>query len=109
MKTMNTIEQAPELGWLKANSVNATPEGVNTNNIEYKRTLCSIKLLNYVLEGNYEAFSKCQKTGRITLESFNELREYVKSALQTPEDDKNDNIKVTKKGNIKTTNIGYFF
>ena len=22
---------------------------------------------------------------------------------------KNDNIKVTKKGNIKTTNIGYFF
>ena len=24
-------------------------------------------------------------------------------------DSKNDNIKVTKKGNIKITNIGYFF
>lgn len=84
---MNNIVNAPELEWLKANSVNGTPEGVDTIDKEYKRTWCSITLLNYVLEGNYEAFSKCQKAGRITLESFNELREYVKSALQTPEDE----------------------
>ncbi len=84
---MNNIVNAPELEWLKANSVNGTPEGVDTIDKEYKRTWCSITLLNYVLEGNYEAFSKCQKIGRITLKSFNELREYVKSALQTYEDE----------------------
>lgn len=84
---MNNIVKAPELEWLKANSVNGTPEGVDTIDKEFKRTWCSITLLNYVLEGNYEAFSKCQKAGRITLESFNELREYVKSALRTPEDE----------------------
>ena len=84
---MNNIVNAPELEWLKANSVNGTPEGVDTIDKEYKRTWCSITLLNYVLEGNYEAFSKCQKIGRITLKSFNELREYVKSVLQTYEDE----------------------
>lgn len=84
---MNNIVRAPELEWLKTNSVNGTPWGVDTIHKEYKRTLCSIYLLNYVLEGNYEAFSKCQKAGRITLKSFNEIRGYVKSVLQTQEDE----------------------
>ena len=82
---MDNIVNAPELEWLKANSVHSTPEGVNTTNKEYLRTWCSINLLNYVLEGNYKVFSSCQKEGRITLKSFNEMREWVKNSLRTPE------------------------
>ena len=51
------ISKAPELEWLKANSVNGTPEGADTVDKEYKRTWCSIELFNAVLENNYEAFS----------------------------------------------------
>ena len=82
---MDNIVNAPELEWLKANSVHSTPEGVNTTNKEYLRTWCSINLLKYVLEGNYKAFSSCQKEGRITLKSFNEMINWVKNSLRTPE------------------------
>lgn len=82
------ISKAPELEWLKANSVNGTPEGVDTVGKEYKRTWCSIELFNAVLEDNYEAFSACQpETTRITRESFSEIRTYVKSALKTADDE----------------------
>ena len=46
----SNIRNAPELEWLKVESVNGTPEGSDTVNKEYKRTLCSIELLNFVLK-----------------------------------------------------------
>ena len=82
------ISNAPELEWLKANSVNGTPEGADTVDKEYKRTLCSIELFNAVLENNYEAFSACQpEKTRITRDSFSEIRTYVKSVLKTTDDE----------------------
>lgn len=82
------ICKAPELEWLKANSVNGTPEGVDTVDKEYKRTWCSIELFNAVLEGNYETFSACQpENTRITRESFSEICTYVKSVLKTADDE----------------------
>ena len=83
------IVNAPELNWLKANSVNGTPEGVDTVDKEFKRTWCSIELFNAVVNNNYEAFSACQpEVSRITRESFEEIRSYVNSVLTT-DDDKN--------------------
>lgn len=85
---MNDISNAPELEWLKANSIYGTPEGDDTVDKEYKRTWCSIELFNAVLEGNYEAFSACQpENTRITRESFTEIRAYVKSVLKTTDDE----------------------
>ena len=84
----SNIRNAPELEWLKADLVNGTPEGSDTVNKEYKRTLCSIELLNFVLEENYVAFSNCQpETTRISKEVFFEICEYVKSVLKTGEDE----------------------
>ena len=84
----DSISKAPELTWLKASSVNGTPEGADAVDKEYKRTWCSIELLDDVLEGNYEAFSACQpEKTRITRESFSEIRTYVKSVLKTPDDE----------------------
>lgn len=84
----NNISKAPELEWLKANSVNGTPEGADTVDKEFKRTWCSIMLFNAVLEGNYEEFSACQpEETRITRESFSEIRSFVKSVLKTDEDE----------------------
>lgn len=82
------IFKAPELDWLKANSVNGTPEGIDSVDKEYKRTWCSIELFDDVLEGDYNAFSACQpEKSRITVESFNEIRKYVKSVLKTDDDE----------------------
>lgn len=82
------ISKAPELEWLKANSVNGTPEGADSVDKEYKRTWCSIELFNAVLEGNYDSFSACQpERTRITRESFTEIRTYVKSVLKTTDDE----------------------
>ena len=82
------ISKAPELDWLKANSVNGTPEGVDSIDKEYKRTWCSIELFNDVLRGDYNAFSACQpEKTRITVESFNEIRTYVKSFITTSDDE----------------------
>lgn len=83
------IVNAPELNWLKANSINGTPEGVDVVDKEFKRTWCSIELFNAVVNGDYEAFSGCQpEASRITRESFEEICLYVNSVLTT-EDDKN--------------------
>lgn len=83
-----SISKAPELEWLKANSVNGTPEGADTVDKEYKRTWCSIELFNAVLENDYNAFSACQpEKTRITRESFSEIRNYVKSVLKTADDE----------------------
>lgn len=82
------ISKVPELDWLKANSVNGTPEGIDSVDKEYKRTWCSIELFNDVLEGDYNAFSACQpEESRITVESFNEICKYVKSVLKTDDDE----------------------
>lgn len=86
--TLN-IANAPELDWLKANSINGTPEGVDTVDKEFKRTWCSIELFNAVVNNNYEAFSTCQpESSRISRESFGEICSYVNSVLTT-DDDKN--------------------
>ena len=81
------IGNAPELEWLKADSINGTPEGADVIGKEFKRTWCSIELLDDVLNDDYEAFSACQPADtRITRESFNELRDWVCSVLETQED-----------------------
>ena len=82
------ISNAPELEWLKSDSINGTPEGANVVGKEFKRTWCSIELLNDVLNDDYEAFSACQPAGtRLTYESFEELREWVCAVLTSPEDE----------------------
>lgn len=82
------IYNAPELEWLKANSINGTPEGVDTVDKEFQRTWCSIMLLNAVLENDYEGFSNCQpEETRITQQSFCRIRDYVKSVLKTKDDE----------------------
>lgn len=81
------IAAAPELNWLKANSVNGTPEGVETVDKEFKRTWCSIELFNSVINNDYNAFSACQPEAfRITRKSFEEIRSYVNSILTTDND-----------------------
>ncbi len=84
---MNSIvSNAPELGWLKGGSINGTPEGVDSVDKEYKRTICSIELLDDVLKGDYEAFTACQpEATRLTEESFDSLCDFVTGSLGTEE------------------------
>lgn len=83
----NQLEKAPELQWLKSGSIHATPEGIDTEDKEYKRTMCSIVLLDYVLKNDYEAFSACQPlSSRITKTSFAEIRDFVSSVLRDDDD-----------------------
>lgn len=79
---------APELKWLRGGSIHATPEGNDCEDKEFKRTWCSVELLNYVLEDNYDAFCECQPDDvRITKESFAEIRKFVKSVLKNADDE----------------------
>ena len=81
------LGNADELKWLKEGSVNATPEGKSTNDMEYWRTMCSIILLEYVLKNDYLAFVAVQPMDlRLSENSFKEIREFVTSVLRTPED-----------------------
>ena len=80
------ISNAPELDWLKADSINGTPEGADVIGKEYKRTWCSIKLLNAVLNCDYEAFSGCQpESSRIFRSSFYDLCDWVNTILYNEE------------------------
>lgn len=80
------IMNAPELEMLKGN-VKGTPEGEKSIGMEFKRTKLSIDLLNWVLTGDYEAFTACQNPKvRLTRNSFIELQEYVKRVLETEDD-----------------------
>lgn len=82
-----SISNAPELEWLKAKSINGTPEGADIDDKEFRRTWCSIELLEAVLNGDYAAFSDCQpEEVRITRKSFSEICSYVNSALKTVDD-----------------------
>lgn len=80
------IMNAPELEMLKGN-VKGTPEGEKSAGMEFKRTKLSIDLLNWVLEGNYEAFTACQNSAvKLTPNSFAEIQHYVKDVLVTEDD-----------------------
>ena len=68
----NQLEKAPELQWLKSGSIHATPEGIDTEDKEYKRTMCSIRLLDYVLKNDYLAFVAAQPMNqRLSEDSLN--------------------------------------
>ena len=97
--TKMLLERYPELSWLTG-SVNATPEGNNTNksssisetlfgekHIEFDRTIVGIECLKSVLNDNYEAFTKCQKDAvRLSKEEFKKLRDFTTGVLQTAQD-----------------------
>jgi hypothetical protein len=95
-----SLVQYPELAWLTG-KVNATPEGkansdkvqslsekiFGEKHIEFDRTATGILLIKWILEGNYDAFTKPQNAAvKMTRENFNELRAYTRSILKTPED-----------------------
>lgn len=83
----NQLEKAPELQWLKSGSIHATPEGIDTEDKEYKRTMCSIRLLEYVLKNDYLAFVATQPMNqKLSEDSFAEIREFVTSILRTHDD-----------------------
>lgn len=83
----NQLEKAPELQWLKSGSIHATPEGIDTEDKEYKRTMCSIRLLDYVLKNDYLTFVAAQPMNqRLSEDSFKEIREFVTSVLRTHDD-----------------------
>ena len=82
---MKFEDQYPELTWLKGN-VNATPEGESKDNKEYERTVCGIELLYYVLDDQYEKFTECQNPKRLSKTTFEKIRTYTKSIIQTKDD-----------------------
>ena len=70
------MREYPELEWLKGD-VNVTPEGANKTvdpDLEFKKTILSIKLLKYVISNDYEKFTKCQQPKRLSRKKF---KEYV--------------------------------
>lgn len=82
------MEKYPELLWLTGD-VNATPEGVNTQDDKYKeynRTMLSIELLKWVISGDYERFTECQQPKRLSREKFEEIHEYTKGIIKSGED-----------------------
>ena len=97
--TKMLLQRYPELSWLTG-SVNATPEGNNTNksssisetlfgekHIEFDRTIVGIECLKSVLNDNYEAFTKCQKDAvKLSKEEFKNLRDFTTGVLQTAQD-----------------------
>lgn len=95
-----SLVQYPEFAWLTG-KVNATPEGKTSaekgqslseqifgeKHIEFDRTATGILLIKWILEGNYDAFTKPQSgAAKMTRENFNELRAYTRSILKNPED-----------------------
>lgn len=83
----NQLDQAPELQWLKSSSIHATPEGIDVEGKEYLRTICSIRLLDYVLKNDYLAFVAAQQMDyKLTEDSFDEIRVFVESTLRTKDD-----------------------
>lgn len=93
------IERYPELLWLTGN-VNATPEGnspIKSNSIseklfgekhiEFDRTIVGINCLKYVLNNDYENFTKCQKNSvKLKPEEFAQLRKFTTEVLKTSQD-----------------------
>lgn len=91
------VENYPELAWLTG-AVDATPEAsinaegktlseraFGARHIELDRTLVGILVLKWILNGDYEAFTACQKTGKLSQGSFDELREYAQRILPNDE------------------------
>lgn len=89
----------PEMTWLTGD-VNATPEktvateGLSTvserlfgvKHSEFDRTAVGIMTFLWVLKGKYEKFTEVQSTGKLTRESFEELKEYTEKILgESPE------------------------
>ena len=93
------IKRYPELLWLTGN-VNATPEGnspIKSNSIseklfgqkhiEFDRTMVGINCLKYVLNNDYDNFTKCQKDSvKLKPEEFSQLRQFTTEVLKTPQD-----------------------
>ena len=93
------IKRYPELLWLTGD-VNATPEGnsptksnsiseklFGQKHIEFDRTIVGINCLKYVLNNDYESFTKCQKDSvKLKPEEFAQLREFTTKVLKTPQD-----------------------
>jgi hypothetical protein len=98
------VDLYPEMLWLTG-GVNATPEIVDPRSnegatvgeklfasmqkealIEFNRTALGVLTLSWVLTGDYESFTACQKEGvRLTRESFDQLRAYTLRVLPSPE------------------------
>lgn len=58
-----------------------------TQHTEFDRTLVGIESLKWVLNGDYDKFTGCQKDSvKLTPENFDHLRTYTQNVLQTPED-----------------------
>jgi len=82
------MREYPELEWLKGD-VNVTPEGANKTvdpDLEFKKTILSIKLLKYVISNDYEKFTKCQQPKRLSRKKFKEICKYTKEIIKSKED-----------------------
>lgn len=94
------IQYYPEMAQLAGN-VQATPEGLRsealegspskqlygTQHIEFDRTAVGILALKWVLNGNYAQFTSPQNAAvKLTQKSFDDLRNWTKNILKTPED-----------------------
>lgn len=83
----------PELNWLTG-SVDATPDGVpqpdkdspslrtfGKKHIEFDRTALGLHALSWALKGDRESFTAPQKSGALSRESFDEMRDWTKQVL----------------------------
>ena len=105
IETIKTLaNRYPEMGWLTG-KIEATPEASVSDQdegtigkhiypdldkkdlIEFDRTAVGILTLQWVINGDYESFTACQKGPiKLTPESFVKLRQYTESVLQNSED-----------------------
>ena len=84
---MKNAYESIELNWLKTGDINCTPDGEYSEGMEYKRTKAGMDLLVMVYNGEYDSFTDCQKhPDKLSRESFNEMRAFVKEAIKTKED-----------------------
>jgi len=81
----------PELKMLMGDVV-VTPDAVATGDVkfaEYNRTILSIKLFTWALEGggkNYGKFTECQKGGKLSRKSFDEIHSYTIAVIKNDAD-----------------------
>ncbi len=106
VQIISTVYQRyPEMGWLTGD-ITITPEASHSRDddkktigeqifphmtredvVEFDRTAVGILNLIWVLQGDYEAFTQCQKAEvKLSRESFNELRRYTQAILPEVED-----------------------
>jgi hypothetical protein len=106
VEIISTVYQRyPEMGWLTGD-VNITPESsispdpskktigeqifpgmAKESVVEFNRTAVGILNLVWVMQGDYESFTACQKSEvKLSRESFEELRRYTLSILPEVED-----------------------